>query len=271
MHARRPDYASRRGIDVNLRSGPQMLEYEAIVHRIRADRPERVLDWGCGHGQVTDLLWRAGVNVTAFDYRPDGGEGVQPLERYPHLSAHVSPDPRRLPFEDRSFDAVLSCGVLEHVEDPDASLEEIKRILVPGGTFYVYKLPNRRSYLEAIARRAGLYHHGALEHDRVYDLTTAQQLLVRHGFTVGEARYANMLPLTVTGSLATRAAGPIWRVNGALSSIPGLSRFATNVELVARTSPPPDSAPVARGDRFQRSAQRQATRVEVEPLRGRIA
>ena len=53
------------------------------------------------------------------------------------------------------FDAVLSCGVLEHVEDPDASLDEIRRVLQPGGTFYVYKLPNRASYLEAIARRLG--------------------------------------------------------------------------------------------------------------------
>lgn len=271
MHPRKSDLAGRRGIDVNLRSGPQMREYEAIVDRIHADRPERVLDWGCGHGQVTDLLWRAGVNVTAFDYRPDGGEGVQPLERYPHLTAHISRDPRRLPFDEGSFDAVLSCGVLEHVEDPDASLKEIKRILVPGGTFYVYKLPNRRSYLEAIARRAGLYHHGALEHDRVYDLTTARDLLVRHGFTVGEARYANMLPLTLPGRLAARMAGPIWRVNGALSAIPGLSGFATNVELVAQAGPAPDSIPVARGDRFQRSAQREATGVEVEPLRGRIA
>ena len=85
------------------------------------------------------------------------------MERYP---APVGPsrahDPWRLPFDDGAFDAVLSCGVLEHVEDPDASLEEIRRVLVPGGTFYVYKLPNRTSYLEAIARRAGLYYHGAL-------------------------------------------------------------------------------------------------------------
>ena len=63
--------------------------------------------------------------------------------------------------------------MLEHVEDPDASLEEIRRVLVAGGTFYVYKLPNRTSYLEAIARRAGLYYHGELEHDRVYDVRSA--------------------------------------------------------------------------------------------------
>lgn len=214
-----------------------MREYDAIVRRIAADSPGRILDWGCGHGQVTDLLWRAGLNVTAFDYRPDADEGLEPLERYPHLQVRVSGDPRRLPFDDQSFDAVLSCGVLEHVEDPDASLEELRRVLVPGGTLYVYKLPNRSSYLEAIAKRAGLYYHGALEHDRVYDQRSASALLTRHRFSVQEARRMNMLPLTVPGRFAARGASAVWAANRALSAVPGLNLVATNVELVARAQP----------------------------------
>jgi SAM-dependent methyltransferase len=219
-----------------------MREYRAIVCRIKAELPRRILDWGCGYGQVSDLLWRAGLNVTPFDYRPDGEEGVWALERYPHLRAHVSRDPRRLPFADRAFDAVLSCGVLEHVADPDASLEEIRRVLEPGGVLYVYKLPNRASYLEAIARRAGLYYHGALEHDRVYDRRSAIELLRRHGFNVTSSRRMNLLPLTLTGRLAARAAGPIWAANSALSRVPGLNLFATNLELVARSSAPRSGA-----------------------------
>jgi 2-polyprenyl-3-methyl-5-hydroxy-6-metoxy-1,4-benzoquinol methylase len=212
-----------------------MEEYRAIAGRIVSDRPMRVLDWGCGYGQLTDLLSRAGLGVAAFDYRPGVEEGLQRVERYPHLHAYLSPDPRRLPFGDGSFDAVLSCGVLEHVEDPDASLEELRRVLVPGGTLYVYKLPNRLSYLEAIARHAGLYYHGANEHDRVYDERLALELLSRHGFEVSEIRRMNMLPLTLTARLAARAAHAIWLVNRGLSTIPGINRFATNLELIARS------------------------------------
>lgn len=226
--------AQPRGLDVNLRSGPQMQEYRAIARRIASDGVARVLDWGCGYGQLTDLLGRAGLEVTAFDYRPGADEGLRPLERYAHLRVHVSRDPRRLPFADGAFDAVLSCGVLEHVEDPDASLEEIRRVLTPGGTFYVYKLPNRSSYLEAIARRAGLYYHGALEHDRLYTRRSALALLDRHAFAVEEFRRMNVLPLTLTGGLAARAARPIWLANRALSAIPGLNLLATNLEIVAR-------------------------------------
>lgn len=232
---------------MNVRSPPQMHEYKLIVRRIRADSPTRILDWGCGFGQVSDLLWRAGLDVTPFDYSPTAEEGVWPLQRYPHLRVHLSSDPRRLPFADGSFDAVLSCGVLEHVEDPDASLREIRRVLALGGRFYVYKLPNRASYLEAIARRAGLYYHGAFEHDRLYDRGSAKTLLSRHGFSVQEIQLTNMLPLTLTGRFARRATVPIWIANRVLSAIPGLNRFATNVEVIA-TAPPTAPGPAAMGD-----------------------
>ncbi|MGO9792758.1 MAG: methyltransferase domain-containing protein [Solirubrobacteraceae bacterium] len=210
-----------------------MQEYRAIARRIRTDGPSRILDWGCGYGQVAALMCQLGLDVTLFDYRPEEEEGLTPLERYPTLRAHVSRDPRRLPFADQAFDAVLSCGVLEHVEDPDASLDEIRRVLVSGGTFYVYKLPNRASYLEAVARRMGLYYHGALPHDRVYNRATAVALLTRHGFVIDEFRRMNMLPLTVTSAAAERAARGFWAANCALSAIPGLNVFATNLEFVA--------------------------------------
>ena len=99
-------------------------------------------------------------------------------------------------------------------------------MLIPGGTFYVYKLPNRTSYLEAIAQRTGLYYHGALEHDRLYDLHSARELLSRHGLTVHTVRRMNMLPLTLTSPFAILASRAIWTANCALSAVPGLNRLA---------------------------------------------
>jgi ubiquinone/menaquinone biosynthesis C-methylase UbiE len=224
----------RRGLDVHLRSEPQMLQYRAIVDRIARDDPGRTLDWGCGFGQVSHLLREAGVDVVPFDYRPDSTEpGLEPLERYPGLTAHVSPDPVALPFPDDNFASALSCGVLEHVSDPDGSLDELRRVLRPGGTLYVYNLPNRWSYVERLARMLGLYYHGALPHDRVYTLRSATELLERHGFDVRHARRARMLPLAVSGRLATRAARPIWLASSVLERVPGLNLVATTLELVA--------------------------------------
>ena len=206
-----------------------MLMYRALARELAHRRPGRLLDWGCGWGQVTALLRDEGVDAVAFDVRPDlDAPTTAPLERFPEIEAHLSPDPVVLPFESRSFDAVLSCGVLEHVEDPDGSLEEIRRVLRPGGTFYVTNLPNRFSYTERAARLLGLYYHGRLATDRVYTRRSARELLERHGFELRDFRRVHMLPLTLGGP-----ARPIWAVSRALEHIPVLNLVATSLELVA--------------------------------------
>jgi SAM-dependent methyltransferase len=206
-----------------------MLQYRKLAQRLAQRAPGRLLDWGCGYGQVTALLREEGVDVVAFDYREElEAPTVEPLERFPEIEAHVSPDPVALPFADGAFDTVLSCGVLEHVEDPDGSLEEIRRVLRPGGTFYVTNLPNRYSYTERIARLLGLYYHGQLPNDRVYTKTTVQELLARHGFAVREIRHVHMLPLTLGGP-----ARLVWGVSSALERVAGLNVIATSLEVAA--------------------------------------
>jgi 2-polyprenyl-3-methyl-5-hydroxy-6-metoxy-1,4-benzoquinol methylase len=224
------------GSDINLRSAPQLAEYEAAADRIARAGHRRVLDWGCGFGQMTRLLRDRGVQVSSIDYDP-GVDAVttRPLPAFEQLEMLATSETVRLPYADDSFDAVLSMGVLEHVQDPEASLDELHRVLVPGGLVYCYKLPNRRSYLEAIARRSGrMYYHGQLEHDRLYTVASARAIFEGHGFDVLDVRRMNLLPLTVPGRATQAAAPAIWSVNRALSRVPGLNALATNVQIVAR-------------------------------------
>ena len=221
-------------LDAHLRSGPQMLQYQALADDLAARKPGRVLDWGCGYGQVTALLRERDIDVVPFDYRGDLSEPrVEPLERFPEVQAHLSPYPVALPFDACTFDTVLSCGVLEHVQDPDGSLDEIRRVLRPGGTFYVTNLPNRYSYTEKGARLLGVYYHGQLPDDRVYTKRSIERLVERHGFTVRELRHAHMLPLTLGGP-----ARPIWSASRLLERVPGLNTFATSLEVIAQVPEP---------------------------------
>jgi len=216
-------------LDANLRSEPQMLMYRELARELARRKPGRLLDWGCGWGQVTALLRKQGVDAVAFDFRADlDVPTTEPLEQFPEIEAHLTPDPVLLPFEDDSFDTVLSCGVLEHVHDPDASLGEIRRVLRPRGTFFVTNLPNRFSYTERAARLLGRYYHGQLSDDRVYTKRTARELLERHGFELAQFRRAHMLPLTLGGP-----GRPIWTASRVLERIPGLNLVATSLELVA--------------------------------------
>ena len=129
--------------------------------------------------------------------------------------------------------------MLEHVLDPGASLDEIARVLAPQGTLYVYKLPNRFSYLEWAARRlAGrldMYYHGREPNDLLYTPASTRALLEDHGYEVRELRLANMLPLTLDAPVIQRprAARTLWSANRVLATVPGLNRLATNVEAIA--------------------------------------
>lgn len=219
--------------DVNVRSGPQMREYMDIADRVAAEQLSPILDWGCGLGQVSHLLLERGLEVESFDFREGAELHLETLPEFPDVSAQLSGDPVALPYPDGHFEAVLSCGVLEHVQHPEASLKELHRVLRPGGRLLIYKLPNRFSYLELIARAAGLYYHGRWFYDRMYDRKLALDVLKRNGFRVDAFRRTNMLPLTLTGAFASRNAERIWRLNQWLGRVPVANLAATNLELDA--------------------------------------
>jgi hypothetical protein len=145
---------------------------------------------------------------------------------------------------------------VEHVGDPAASLEEDRSVVVPGGTLYVFELPNRASYLEAIARRTGPCYHGRA--NTTVSTTAvprstycAATISTFASFDVREFRRMNMLLL----GLAARAALPIWTANRMLSALPGLNLVATNLELVARAGPH-SSAPPSRVSAAARDSPR---------------
>ena len=103
----------------------------------------RVLDVGCGGGLLAEEITTMGYTVV----------GIDPSERSLDVArAHAAETGRHidylygrgqhLPFDDETFDAVLCCDVLEHVEDWHAVIGEVARVLRPGGVF-LYDTINR--------------------------------------------------------------------------------------------------------------------------------
>lgn len=105
----------------------------------------RVLDAGCGEGYGTRLLARAGAaEVVGLDIAEPVIE-VARNEQVPRVGFEVG-DLRSLSHPDRSFDLVVCFEVIEHVDDQDAVLDELARVLRPDGLLLISS-PNRGHYV----------------------------------------------------------------------------------------------------------------------------
>jgi ubiquinone/menaquinone biosynthesis C-methylase UbiE len=111
-------------------------EHDAVLRALRRAKHRRVLDVGCGTGQLGVRI-RAelgGVTVVGCDFSP--GMLRQAAGKRPGLRL-VQADALRLPFGDASFDALVSTEAFHWFPDQPAALAEFWRVLAPGGRLLV--------------------------------------------------------------------------------------------------------------------------------------
>ncbi|MFN8481531.1 MAG: class I SAM-dependent methyltransferase [Anaerolineae bacterium] len=217
-----------------------LLNYIRIADEIAADLAPgaRILDWGCGRGQMSFLMARRGFDVTSYDVGQTPAEKISPL--FPEVAIRIGHAPIALPYPDAAFDAVLSIGVLEHVPFPAASLAEIHRVLVPGGRLFIYNLPQRYSWPEMLREQLGL--PGA--HRRRFSMADVNTLLTNAGLTITRARRTNMLPkhLTSMPQALRDAYGRLAPLNlwldARLAVAPGVNQLAGILEIAAAKPTP---------------------------------
>jgi len=104
-----------------------------------------VLDIGCGPGGHTAALARAGAVATGLDLDPEKLRWARSLQAGTRTAGarFVLGSAMSLPFPDHSFHLALLLEVIEHLEDPQAALREIRRVLLPDGQAFVTFPPYR--------------------------------------------------------------------------------------------------------------------------------
>jgi SAM-dependent methyltransferase len=122
--------------------------WEPLLRTAAIGPGTRVLDVGCGTGELLEHLQDLGARPTGVDPASRMAE----LARARAIGADVRPgDFERLPFDDGAFDAVLAVNAFQFAEDQDAALAEAGRVLVPDGTLGLAGWAERaRNDLDAI-------------------------------------------------------------------------------------------------------------------------
>jgi trans-aconitate methyltransferase len=144
---------------------------------------ERILDLGCGDGQLTSRIVSSGSKVVGFDASPQmaaaaRSRGIQVDEG----------NAESLPYAPATFDAVFSNAALHWVRDQEAMLAGVHRILKPGGRFVAEMGGQGNIASIRIALMAVLSRHGFDgREDNVNYYPTPEMYtrrLGRHGFRV---------------------------------------------------------------------------------------
>jgi SAM-dependent methyltransferase len=205
------------------------------VFRTLADRPAaRVLDIGCGTGfNIEQVRARHGGQVVGLDLSTD----ALTFCRSRNLPDLVGGDGTCSPFRSASFDVIMALDLVEHLDDDQAALRELARLLRPGGTLIIFA--------PAFNFLWGLQ-DDVSHHRRRYTAGELSQKLDRAGLCVAKLSYANMalFPLIWGGRAALRLFGHDERVVSENDLHPGWSNgllqaiFAAERPLLRRVNFP---------------------------------
>lgn len=121
-------------IKANVPSG-----YSRVMAYLEPKMNEKILDIGCGRGEIVKQCSIKGAFVVGIDYSEAAVQIAKENGNQNILRASAA----ALPFPSSSFDKICFMEILEHLDDSDleACIQEIKRILKPGG-YLVGSTPN---------------------------------------------------------------------------------------------------------------------------------
>jgi len=141
-----------------------------LIERADLGANDRVLDLGCGTGNLLALLRRTRADVTVLGLDPDAkalARAKRKVDSQVQLDQGFADE---LPYPDAHFDRVLSSFMFHHIsrEQQAAALLEIARVLKPGGSVHVLDFGKleARDAIPELMTQAGLLHSAEVGHRR---------------------------------------------------------------------------------------------------------
>ena len=144
--------------------GEHLVRYEALLPFVK---DKRVLDLASGSGYGTQALSTVAKHVYGVDYDHDAIAYAQANYGSKNIE-YKQGDATKIPLPDNSIDVMVSLETIEHIEDYEAFLKEINRVLVDDGVAFI-STPND------IESPEGNHYH---VHE--FDFAEAQSALQKH-------------------------------------------------------------------------------------------
>ena len=175
------------------------LEFLAQTDLIRPK--DRILEIGCGIGTVVYELSEKGHDIAGIDI---SGEAIDyGRKKYSDIHLEVQAA-ETLPYEDESFEVVLSFDLFEHIAAIDKHISEVRRVLRPGG-YYLFQTPNKCSNIiyETLWTKSLQWRR---YHPSLHSPGQLRRRMARHGF---ETRFVKMNPINEFTEKKLRKLGPL--------------------------------------------------------------
>ncbi len=172
-------------------------EHKSLLARIGGD----VLDFGCGNGDSLLALRARGCNALGVELDSPRIHGALKAEAREFTTLYKGGVP--LPFADQSFDWVASIEVIEHIDDIEAYVPELARLLRPGGRIFL-TTPDMTSIPSSYPTGTVPWHLLESTHVRFFTPTSLKKMLESHfeletAYSVGDNNINGWL---IPGSIA---------------------------------------------------------------------
>jgi len=148
---------------------------------------DRILEIGCGIGTIVHELSKKEHDIIGIDISSEAIEYGR--KKYGDINLEIQAA-ETLPYENESFEVVLSFDLFEHIAEIDKHISEVRRVLCPGG-YYLFQTPNRYSNIiyETLWTKSLQWRR---YHPSLHSPGQLKRRMARHGF---QTRFVKMNPI----------------------------------------------------------------------------
>lgn len=168
--------------------GIQKQRVDVFLEMMTSVKRKKILDIGCQSGDVCYQLYENG-------HEPYGIDILEKLidtarDKYPKIDFRVGNCETKISFEDKSFDVVWAGDVIEHIRFTDTFINEVNRVLKPGGLFILTTpMHNRLKNIIISLYNFEMHFDPEFPHLRFYTLKSLRRVLETRGFRIVRVKY----------------------------------------------------------------------------------